>query len=70
MTYKEAVKQFRSENIDLYERGVDYWTAHLAWSTFVDYLCKNGQITERQYNTWATPFTYGKPLKVTKRYSR
>lgn len=70
MTYQQAVREFRETNSDLYENEVDYWIAQQAWAFYTDALCKAGQITERQYNTWATPFTYGKPLKVTKRYSR
>ena len=70
MTYKDAVKQFRNQFIDLWERQVDYWTAQETWSCWVDGLCKDGQITQRQYDTWRTPFTYGKRLKLTKRFSR
>lgn len=69
MTYKDAVRQFRNQFIDLWERQVDYWTAQEVWAGWVDYLCKDGQITQRQYDTWATPFTYGKHLKLTKRFS-
>lgn len=70
MTHREAVRQFRTQFHVLYERRVDYWTGQLAWSGFVDGLCKAGQITQRQYNTWKTPFKYGRHLKATKRYSR
>ena len=70
MTYKEAVKIFRETYIDLYEKGVDYWTAQECWANFTDILCKDGTITQKQYNTWETPFTYGKPLKLTKVFSR
>jgi len=26
-----------------------------AWGMYIDSLCKNGQITMQQYNTWDTP---------------
>ena len=70
MTYREAVREFQKAYHDLYERQVDYWTAQLAWSEYVDGLCKDGQITQKQYNTWETPFTYAKRLKVRKIYNR
>lgn len=28
---------------------------HESWSNYTDSLCKGGEITERQYNTWSTP---------------
>lgn len=67
MTYKDAVKNFERQNAELYNERVDYWTGQLAWSEYVDYLCKDGQITSRQYNNWSTPFPYGKNLKPNKR---
>jgi len=63
MTKEQAVRDFKREYADLYIKKVDYWTAQLAWSTYVDELCKNGQITQRQYDTWSTPFPYGKHLR-------
>ena len=26
-----------------------------AWHNFTDMLCKNGEISDNQYNTWSTP---------------
>lgn len=69
MTYQEAVKEFRYLAEELYVKQVDYWTAQLAWAGYVDSLCKEGRITERQYMTWETPFKYGKRLKMRKVYS-
>ena len=63
MTYREAVRQFKEAYHDLYEQCADYWLAQLAWNEWTDILCKSGDITQRQFNTWATPFPYGKPLK-------
>lgn len=69
MTYRDAVQTFKLLYSDLYERQVDYWTAQLVWTDYVDGLCRDGQITQRQQATWATPFTYGKRLSVRKIYS-
>lgn len=66
MTKKQAVKEFKSLYIELYINHADYWTAQLAWSIYVDDLCKSGTITQRQYDTWTTPFPYGKHLSPTK----
>lgn len=63
MTKAEAVKEFKNICDDLYIKRVDYWTAQLAWSNYVDCLNRNGDITDRQRNTWSTPFPYGKNLK-------
>lgn len=63
MTYDQAVRDFKRIYLNLYIRKADYWEAQLAWSTYVDGLCKNGEITQKQYDNWQTPFPYGKPLK-------
>lgn len=70
MTYAEAVKEFRNIYADLYEKGVDYWSAQFVWSNYTDTLCKDGRITQRQYDNWKTPFAYGKHLKTERRFSR
>ena len=66
MTYREAVKEFKRQNAKLYNDRVDYWTGQLAWSEYVDSLCKSGEITEKQYSNWDNPFPYGKRLKPNK----
>lgn len=63
MTYKDAVREFKRQNIDLYINQVDYWRAWEAWDAYIDGLCKDGQITEKQWGTWLTPFPYGERLK-------
>ena len=63
MRYEVAVKEFKCIYLHLYIKKVDYWQAQLAWTEYVDGLCRRGEITEKQYNTWETPFPYGKPLK-------
>ena len=62
MTYRDAVREFKRQNINLWINQVDYWTAWEIWDAYIDSLCKSGQITEKQYMNWATPFPYGKPL--------
>lgn len=57
MTYKEAVKDFKENYVKPGE--YDYWTLQLMWATYVDSLCKDKQITQKQFNEWETPFTYG-----------
>ena len=65
MNYRRAVKEFQQQNIGLYLREVDYWRAQEAWSIYTDMLCKEGKITPKQYNTWRTPFEFGKRLSLT-----
>lgn len=66
MTKERAVKEFQTLYHNLYEQKADYWTAQLAWSAFTDALCKEGRITQEQYNSWSTPFKYGKHLSCKK----
>lgn len=61
MTYKDAVKEFKSH---LENGEYDYWTMQLMWSGYVDSLCRDGIVTLRQFNNWATPFEYGKRVIV------
>lgn len=67
MTKEQAVKEFKLSHISLYINRVDYWTAQEEWSFYTDSLCKNGIITQKQWNTWTTPFPYGKPLRPTRK---
>jgi len=67
MNKTEAVRRFKEEHRGLYIDKVDYWTAHLAWASFIDALNKEGEITDRQASSWSTPFPYGKPLKPSKK---
>ncbi len=63
MTYRQAVADFERIYIHLYINRVDYWTADLAWADYTDSLCKGGEITQKQWETWSRPFPYAKPLK-------
>lgn len=67
MRYDVAVKDFERIYIQYYMRHEDYWKAFEAWSAYIDGLCKDGQITQKQFETWQTPFPYGKKLKPNKR---
>ena len=62
MRYENAVEDFKE--YFLHPGEYDYWTAQLMWSDYVDSLCKDGQITQRQFDNWATPFPYGKRIIV------
>ena len=62
MRYEDAVKDFKENYLNPGE--YDYWTVQLMWSDYVDYLCRDGIITSRQYGNWSTPFEYGKRIFV------
>lgn len=54
MTKQQAEKDFK----ELYEdvlKGTDVPAKRFAWSTYTDELCKEGSITQKQYDTWDTP---------------
>jgi len=43
----EVIKQFRAN---------DKPAIRTAWHQYTDALCKDGLITQRQYDTWISPF--------------
>jgi hypothetical protein len=53
LTKKQVLQMFRE--IDNSPKGDVVWRRE-AWNDFTDYLCKDRQITERQYDTWTNPF--------------
>jgi hypothetical protein len=59
MTKREALQQFKSEIlpevIKKYGKN-DKVAIREAWNNWTDYLCKDGQITAKQYNNWTNPF--------------
>lgn len=61
MTFKEAEAAFREYVLpsirDVYEaNGVpDYIARAEKWNNWTDALCKDGTITEKQYETWSQP---------------
>lgn len=34
----------------------DWYAVQYEWEVFMDSLCKNGDITDEQYNTWVFPW--------------
>jgi len=61
MTKLQAVEIFKNEILPDIKEVEKHYTAKdicmrsLEWSCFTDSLCKNGDITESQYNRWSTP---------------
>lgn len=61
MTKQQAFQTFTTEfygNKRNLKRAVanDYYAVQLEWSCFTDMLCRNGDITLKQYSAWLTPF--------------
>lgn len=68
MTKQQAFKQFTElyyEDKYNLQRAVDqdYCKVQLEWATFIDGLCKDKQITQKQYDIWTTPFKKKGELK-------
>lgn len=62
MTKQQAFKQFTElyyEDKYNLQRAVDqdYCKVQLEWSGFVDNLNRDGEITDKQRQTWGTPFS-------------
>lgn len=55
MTKAEALKLFREIISYNFPRG-DVTMRREAWNNFTDSLCKDRQITSKQYDTWTNPF--------------
>lgn len=53
MTQRDAVKMFVSSAPS--NGWGDYWSMQLDWSAFVDGLCRDGEITQRQFDNWGNP---------------
>ena len=59
MTWAQACEQFASEILPhmqtIYEQdGVPDWPARSeTWNNWTDSLCKNGQISDWQYENWS-----------------
>ncbi|MEK5036339.1 hypothetical protein MKY96_33455 [Paenibacillus sp. FSL R7-0302] len=57
LTKAQALANFRLYNVDwLKENKKDIPARRQAWHDYTDMLCKDGQITKEQYNTWDNPF--------------
>jgi len=55
MTKAQAFAEFR-ENILPHLPVGDIPAKCEAWNNYTDMLCKDRQITEKQYSTWCNPF--------------
>ncbi len=55
MTKKEAFALFKEQYPTLLD-GHDKPARDQAWNDFTDALCKEGEITAKQYATWTHPF--------------
>lgn len=68
VTKKAAESIFRENLSEAKAKG--HWTYRAsdkvalreAWNNYTDSLCKDGLITERQYETWTNPFN--RPLQA------
>lgn len=54
LTKQQALYIFRNEHQGVVRGDVTYTREN--WNNFTDYLCKNGKISNHQYNTWTNPF--------------
>lgn len=57
MTKVQAFKEFKQTYID-FKAAVkkDYIAVKEEWHRHTDNLCKDGRITDKQYNNWSNPF--------------
>ena len=55
-TFKQNELPFIREIEKQNGNGVDSCMRTEAWNNYTDMLCKGGQITQSQYNRWASPF--------------
>ena len=66
MTKREVLEEWRSEGLPAvkaaYEQDgrPDYPARSESWSSLTDSLCKDGQITLKQYESWSSPPECGK----------
>jgi len=54
MTKQQALYNFRHYHHGVIRGDVIYTREN--WANYTDYLCKRGEITMRQYETWTNPF--------------
>lgn len=53
MTFTEAKKDF----IRCSSSYNDYWEMQISWESYKDGLCRDGVITQTQFNNWGNPTT-------------
>jgi hypothetical protein len=56
MTKTVALKVFRTELHNFSNFRFDKAAVREAWGVFIDRLCKDGRITDKQYYNWSNPF--------------
>ena len=60
LTKKDALREFKnvlnSDYVYYAKIRGDKVAMREFWNNFTDMLCKDGEITENQYNTWSNPF--------------
>lgn len=60
LTKREALAQFRELWADTLQHEPNWKGDAIAkresWNNWTDSLCKGGEISNHQYNTWANPF--------------
>lgn len=56
MTTKKDVLKYFNEYIKPTIPSDDKPALREAWNNYIDMLCKDGDITEKQYNNWSNPF--------------
>lgn len=54
MNKKEAIQRFKDEELGAISL-TDQPALDQAWNDWTDALCKNGEITDKQYGTWVHP---------------
>ena len=53
--FRENLREAKAKGYWTY-RASDKVALREAWNNYTDSLCKDGLITERQYETWSNPF--------------
>ena len=68
-TKREALDEWRTAYLpsvkEAYETDglPDYPARSESWSNFTDSLCKDGQVTLRQYESWVSPPECSRPVR-------
>ena len=57
MNYKDTLRSYKEASKDfLKSKKNDKPALREAWHNYIDSLCKDGEITLQQYETWGNPF--------------
>jgi hypothetical protein len=55
IAFKETIIPWIAERYET-DGVIDHVARRTAWNDYTDMLCKDGMITEHQYETWDNPF--------------